>query len=207
MTSLVFFAYLRDLREEERAGNKDAETLPVQDKASSNIMKSRLLFVLVLLLLGVTLITGRCDLYAYRGSNFMNSARVHSGFAGNIKKINDFAGECRVKVYVTSSFRKSGQAIKNAIVQPATRSNHFVGHAIDINLMQGSLWCNSKCLKNWQGNQGGVRCFIQKVRATTSLRWGGDFSVKDPVHIDDGLNHKSRSNYDTLYNLLQKNCR
>ncbi|XP_044163132.1 uncharacterized protein LOC114975662 [Acropora millepora] len=171
-------------------------------------MKSRpsLLFVLVLLLFGVTLITGRCDLYTYKGSNFMNSARVHSGFAGNIKKINDFAAECGVKVYVTSSFRKSGQAIKNAIVQPATRSNHFVGHAIDMNLVEGSLWCNSKCLQNWRYNQGGVSCFIQKIRASTSLRWGGDFSKKDPVHIDDGLNYKSRSGYDTLYNLLQKNC-
>lgn len=168
-------------------------------------MKSRLLFVLVLLVFGVTLITGQCDLYTYKGSNFMNSARVHSGFAENIKKINDFAAECGVQVYVTSSFRKSGQAIKNAIVQPATRSNHLVGHAIDMNLVEGSLWCNSKCLQNWQCNQGGVRCFIQKIRATTSLRWGGDFSEKDPVHIDDGLNRKSRD-YDTLYNLLQKNC-
>lgn len=168
-------------------------------------MKSRLRFVLVLLLFGVTLITGQCDLYTYKGSKFRNSARVHSGFAENIKKINDFATECGVQVHVTSSFRKSGQAIKNAIVQPATRSNHFVGHAIDINLVEGSLWCNSKCLQNWQCNQGGVRCFIQKIRATTSLRWGGDFSVKDPVHIDDGLNRKSRD-YDTLYNLLQKNC-
>lgn len=169
-------------------------------------MKSRLLFVILLLLFGVTFIRGQCDLYPYKGSQFMNSARVHCGFAESIKKINDFAAECGVKVHVTSSFRKSGQAIKNAIVQPATRSNHFVGHAIDINLAQGSLWCNSKCLQNWQSNHGGVRCFIQKIRATTSLRWGGDFSEKDPVHIDDGLNYKRRGDYDTLYNLLQKNC-
>ena len=45
-----------------------------------------------------------------------------------------------------SSFRKSGKTVSGAIVPPAVRSNHFVGHAIDFNLDTKQGWCNSKCL-------------------------------------------------------------
>ena len=111
-----------------------------------------------------------------------------------------------LQIHVTSSFRKSGQRVEGAIVTPARRSNHFVGHAIDINAIDGGKWCNSRCLQSRPAGYSGVTCFINKIKGDPTLRWGGDFRTKDPVHIDDGLNLKDRPKYDKLYNELQKNC-
>lgn len=110
-------------------------------------------------------------------------------------------------MYVTSSFRKSGQVIGGAIVVPAKRSNHYVGHAIDMNLIENGVWCNSRCPKSDDLDRHiGVKCFIEKIRNDPSLRWGGDFTVRDVVHIDDGVNLRNPSHYNNLYNRLQKNC-
>ena len=37
-------------------------------------------------------------------------------------------------MWVTHAFRKEGQDIGGTIVPPASKSNHLVGHAIDMNL-------------------------------------------------------------------------
>ena len=34
------------------------------------------------------------------------------------------------------------------------------------------------------------------IRDDSELRWGGDFSPEDPVHIDDGLNVRDRDRWD-----------
>ena len=108
---------------------------------------------------------------------------------------------------MTSSFRKSGQVIEGAIVKPAKRSNHYVGHAIDMNVVESSgFWCNSKCLQNSLDHHPDVECFVTKIRNDPDLRWGGDFTPRDVVHIDDGLNLRNPNDYDQLYNNLQKNC-
>ena len=109
-------------------------------------------------------------------------------------------------MYVTSSFRKSGQVIGGAIVTPARRSNHFVGHAIDMNLSGPGYWCNSRCLPYDLNRRTEAKCFIGKVRGDANLRWGGDFTAKDVVHIDVGINLRQPATYNTLYNQLQKNC-
>lgn len=36
----------------------------------------------------------------FKGKNFVNSARVHTGFHGSITQIDDYAGKCGVKVDV-----------------------------------------------------------------------------------------------------------
>ena len=109
------------------------------------------------------------------------------------------------QVYVTSSFRKPGQVITGAIVEPDKRSNHYVGHAIDMNVWDknGKL-CNSKCLRHSLNQHPDVQCFIEKVRNDPDLRWEGDFTPKDEVHIDDGINCRQPSVYDKLYNTLHK---
>jgi D-alanyl-D-alanine carboxypeptidase len=68
-------------------------------------------------------------------------------------------------------------------------SNDLAGHAIDMNVMHGptkSQLCNSACLGGTL--PAAVQPFIDAVRADAGLRWGGDFTSKDPVHIDDHLN-------------------
>jgi hypothetical protein len=68
-------------------------------------------------------------------------------------------------------------------------SNHLAGHAIDMNVKYGEAkdkWCNSTCLGGVLPD--GVSGFIKAIQDDAGLRWGGDFSDKDPVHIDDNLN-------------------
>ncbi|KAL9979454.1 hypothetical protein ACROYT_G017125 [Oculina patagonica] len=151
--------------------------------------------------------SGKCDLVEFKGKNFVNSARVHTGFYDSIAQIDDYAGKCGVKVLVTSSFRKSGKPLSGPIVvPPAVDSNHLVGHAIDMNLYEGDVLCNSKCLVDPPAHLEGVTCFISSIRRDPNLRWGGDFHPTDPVHIDDGLNVRDRSLYDILFTSLQENC-
>ena len=90
---------------------------------------------------------------------------------------------------------------------PATDSNHLVGHAIDMNLYEGKVLCNSKCLTNPPEQLKGVKCFISSIQHDPTLRWGGDFRLKDVVHIDDGLNVHDRPLYIKLFVSLQKNCK
>ena len=48
-----------------------------------------------------------------------------------------------------------------------------------------------------------VRRFIKSVKDHPVLRWGGDFQVKDSVHIDDGLN-QDMGKWDKRYLAMQK---
>ena len=59
--------------------------------------------------------------------------------------------KCGVTMHITHAFRKDGQDLDGTVYPPATRSNHLVGHAIDMNLDTPRGWCNSTCLAA-QGN-------------------------------------------------------
>lgn len=41
---------------------------------------------------------GQCDLVYYKGSSFVNTARVHTDFESDIENINSYASSCGVKV-------------------------------------------------------------------------------------------------------------
>ena len=113
---------------------------------------------------------------------------------------------CNVKLYITDSYRKPDAVVLGAIAPPATLSNHKVGHAIDMNVVYGKTGtlCNSGCLGGSQ-QPTDVKCFIDGVKAQ-GLRWGGDFTTTDPVHIDDVYNVKNTANYKVLYAKIQKEC-
>ncbi|CAF3982053.1 unnamed protein product [Rotaria sp. Silwood1] len=114
------------------------------------------------------------------------------------------AASCNVKLYITSSYRRPGSIVLGAIVPPADMSNHKIGHAIDMNVVYGEsdTLCNGKCLGGKQPTD--VKCFIDKIKSE-ELRWGGDFSTKDPVHIDDGYN-RNKDNYKEVYAKIQEEC-
>jgi D-alanyl-D-alanine carboxypeptidase len=116
-------------------------------------------------------------------------ATVDADFVPHLDRISGFAGECGLKIFVTSSLRDPDGGISNAIVTPAKRSNHFVGHAIDMNLqLDNGTFINSSALKKLSTQPQPVQRFIELVRNAAGLRWGGDFPTPDVVHIDDGLN-------------------
>ena len=104
-----------------------------------------------------------------------------------------------MEIYVTSSTREPGRTVRGAIGPPASRSNHLVGHAIDMNLQSKSGSFNSEELKksNFSKLPKEIREFIELVRADPELRWGGDFKKEDPVHIDDSLNIRDSELWDS----------
>jgi hypothetical protein len=133
------------------------------------------------------------ELMEYTASQFVGSAvKVDRDFAAHLNKVNAFAKARDLKIYVTSSTRSINQQVQGAIVPPATRSCHFIGHAIDMNLMLNGKLFNSRALRrnNITNLPPEIGAFIDDIRADEHLRWGGDFRTEDPVHIDDNFYHR-----------------
>jgi len=147
-----------------------------------------------------------CPLKDFSGSNFTgDTARIDSDFEASMDSINAAAVKNDVLVHVTSSFRTS-TVVPGAVVTPAAKSNHMVGHAIDMNVEYGkkhASYCNSTCLGGTL--PAAVKGFIDDVKGA-GLRWGQDFSEKDPVHIDDGLNVNDSAGWDARYKLIHDSC-
>lgn len=124
-------------------------------------------------------------------------AKVAASFAAKLLRLVENADHQDIKIYVTSSLRKPGQYVPGAVVNPASMSNHYVGHAIDMNLMFEEKLYNSRAMSQRNLNQlpDQVRQFLEAISADGTLRWGGDFDPEDPVHIDDGLNVKHPARY------------
>ncbi len=144
--------------------------------------------------------SGVCDIRIYRNTQFIgNELRADFDFFPCLDRVNAFAVECGLQVFVTSSTREPDRSVQGAIVPPAKKSNHFVGHAIDMNLKSASAFFNSQALKleNFAALPAEVRRFLDRVRGDGELRWGGDFAPEDPVHIDDGLNRTDPARWES----------
>lgn len=152
------------------------------------------------------------DIVEFKSDVFVgNEVRCDDSFVPALRAIETHAGEAGVKVWVTSSLREPYKTVPGAIVDPAKLSNHHIGHAIDFNVhFEGELYRSVDLGKLAPGSKNKplldvpesevprqVRDFIQRVRSDTThrLRWGGDFSTVDPVHIDDELNWLDREAY------------
>lgn len=149
--------------------------------------------------------TAACALTTFTGSDFVGEAvTADVEFVDSLNAINGHAVAAGVDLHVTSSFRTS-TVVPGAIVTPATMSNHLAGHAIDMNVLYGaskSTWCNSACLGGTQ--PAAVQTFIDAVKGDAGLRWGGDFTPSDPVHIDDGLNVNDATGYTARHQATQQ---
>ncbi len=144
-------------------------------------------------------------LVLFEASRFKGQpCRADTTFLPALKKINAYAEQADVFIYVTSSFRTSSN-VGGAIVKPATRSNHMAGHAIDMNVVynNGTKSANSTELGKYPNVAEPVRHFIKSIIDDSGLRWGGTFQAKDPVHIDDNLNNDMVL-WDKRYKAMQK---
>lgn len=127
---------------------------------------------------------------------------IEEGFEVAIARLCFYAIQCELKLYVNSSYRES-TVVDGAIVQPATLSNHLIGHAIDANIVDGKTFWNSQKMEGIL--TGNVLKFIETVGKDGVLRWGGTFSVKDVVHFDDALNIHNINKWHELYNSIRGN--
>ena len=151
-------------------------------------------------------VAASCALTTYSGSNFVGeTVTADVEFVSSLDAINKHAADNSVNLHVTSSFRTS-TVVPGAIVDPAKQSNHLAGHAIDMNVLYGASkdkWCNSKCLAK-STLPAGVKEFIKAIQDDSSLRWGGDFTKRDTVHIDDGLNVNDAAHWKDRHKATQK---
>lgn len=135
---------------------------------------------------------------AYENERFIGeTAKIDRDFVAPMNRVAEYAKKCDVKIWVTSSTRNLGDQVRGAIVPPASRSCHHVGHAIDMNVMfDGKLYNSQKLRKNNLLNlPAAIGKFINMIREDDILRWGGDFNVEDPVHIDDDFFHRQEIMY------------
>jgi hypothetical protein len=143
-----------------------------------------------------------CDIRIYRNDRYIgNELRADVDFFPLLDRLNRFAADCDVEIFVTSSTREPGRTVTGAIVPPASRSNHLIGHAIDMNVrFDGRLFDSTALKRDTLLNlPAAVREFIELVRADATLRWGGDFNPEDPVHFDDGLNRRDPALWDSKF--------
>jgi Putative peptidoglycan binding domain len=124
-------------------------------------------------------------------------------FIDSLQKIDQFAQANGLEIFVTSSARQQGVPIGGAIVLPASRSNHLVGHGIDMNIMLGGTLFNSDALGNFNTLPTAIQQFITSVRNDPIIRWGGDFDPSDPVHLDDGLNIREPATWKAKFQIIQ----
>lgn len=162
--------------------------------------KSHSLFLVTLLILLLTSCVPEKPkniLVSYKSANIIGYADepviIDSEFLPSMYRIDSYARENGVIIYVTSSFRTPDQILTGTIVPPLKRSNHLAGHAIDMNIYYNGVLYDSRVLKNSNINRlpQNIKNFINAIRDDKTLRWGGDFKNEDPVHIDDGLNNNS----------------
>jgi len=137
-------------------------------------------------------------------SRFDKAVRVDSNFANYISRMNDLAVQNDLYILVQGEgFRRADTPVRNAIVPPSETSNHLVGYAVDINIRYSGKLYNSSDLGNFSSLPQAIKNFINGCKSN-GMRWGGDFSTKDPVHFDVALNLNNRSLYDKLYLLYQQ---
>jgi hypothetical protein len=130
---------------------------------------------------------------------------VDYSFIPVLRRVDYYARKYNVILQVTSSFRtpKQQSGLSGTVVKPASMSNHLAGHAIDMNIVYNGNWYDSRLMRkgNFHNLPYNVREFINSIRKDKYMRWGGDFSDEDPVHIDDHLNRNK-----TLWSQRYKVC-
>lgn len=138
------------------------------------------------------------NIKGYNGHKIM----IEEGFAAKLDTVNALAIKHNVTVWVTNSTRIGDVKLKGAIVKPASMSNHKVGHAIDMNVQcnKTNEWFNTAKMRDGKGVDN---AFLIEVDLDSSLRWGGRFTTKDEVHIDDGLNIVNPKLWKEIYNSIQ----
>ena len=120
---------------------------------------------------------------------------AHRDFHGALRRLNGYAVQCDIKIDVLHSFRQRDSWVDGLVLPPHKRSNHLVGHAIDMNLIVDGKRLNSRILNRvqWSELPSSAQKWIRLVRGDETLRWGGDFVGPDPVHIDDDLYRRQPS--------------
>jgi peptidoglycan hydrolase-like protein with peptidoglycan-binding domain len=111
---------------------------------------------------------------------------VHADFAAGVSGIlNGEAEKLFVLLDINQAFRRQNVPPSGAVVTPATRSLHLIGHAVDLNILDDDKMNTSQMFLSGTQTANATK-FVAAAKAG-GLRWGGDFHNPgpDPVHFDD----------------------
>jgi hypothetical protein len=136
--------------------------------------------------------------------SFNTPIQIDSEFLEYAQIMDKLASGYGITLLVQQSFRNAKETVENAIVVPIKNSNHLVGHALDLNILFGGEYYNSKALKDYEHLPDNIKIFITGCRIS-GIRWGGDFDINDSVHFDDNLYGRNELLYNELYKKYQGN--
>lgn len=108
---------------------------------------------------------------------------VHQDFAPRIEALNGAAKAAGVTLRLNQTFRVQGLPVSGAVVPPASSSQHLIGNAVDLNIVDGDIVNTSAMFIAGTQTQR-AKDFVKAAKAL-GLRWGDDFTPRDPPHFDD----------------------
>jgi len=118
------------------------------------------------------------------------------------------AKELSITISLNQTFRVNGVKVSGAVVTPAKKSQHLIGHAIDCNIVDGAIHNNSNAFKKKQETKNAKK-FIETMKEN-GMRWGGDFSKIDIPHFDKQVvSSTPKYNYKFFFNqrtISEKQC-
>lgn len=138
---------------------------------------------------------------------------VHADFIPAMDLFCRYLEIVKCTAHINSSYRANADNIKGAVVTPARRSNHMIGCAIDCNLIdsKGKMWSSKEmevfCPESPQYNPkiiNEIAQFLNLIRRSKTLRYGGDFKTPDPIHFDNGINVSNPKRWDEIYTEINK---
>jgi hypothetical protein len=141
-------------------------------------------------------------------SHFTAPVTVDEGFENAMILMDNLLEKHGLKMKPNDTIRYVGHPVAGAIVQPASHSNHFIGHAIDGNLINpvtGHVFLHEEMQSEKDPR---VKAFIEDWEKA-GMRWGGIFGgdahpeQHDAVHFDSGLNVHNPEKWKELFNEYQ----
>jgi hypothetical protein len=107
---------------------------------------------------------------------------ANQGFVAGLDSLNTAAGTAKVQLRLNQVFRDQGVPPSGTVVPPASKSQHLIGHAADLNIVDGqTVVTSAMLLANTAPKPATDLIAAAKV---AGLRWGGDFGTRDPPHFD-----------------------
>lgn len=101
---------------------------------------------------------------------------AHEGFVAGLNTLNQAATDQKVTLRLNQTFRVQNIPPAGAVVPPATRSQHLIGRAADLNIADGATTITSAMFLNNTAPQS-AQDFV-KATKDAGLRWGGDFTPR-----------------------------
>ncbi|ABC29072.1 conserved hypothetical protein [Hahella chejuensis KCTC 2396] len=104
-----------------------------------------------------------------------NEFVVSLALAPHLVNMNKEAKKYGIIIKLNQTLRLVNTVVSGSVVTPAKKSQHFIGHAIDCNLMDGDNWNSSATFSQGKESENAKK-FIASVKAQL-IRWGGDFQT------------------------------